>query len=116
MLHIVLHFTIPALLALLVRSRPWWQVYALLILGMVVDVDHVLAVPVYDPLRCGMGFHPLHTWPAVLFYAGLACWRPARLIGAGLLLHMLLDSIDCLGMPAGAGSLAAFLRWPAWIQ
>lgn len=116
MLHIVLHFTLPALLALGLKLRPWWRACALLLAGLVVDVDHLLASPAYDPLRCSMGFHPLHTWPAVLLYAGLAGYRPTRLFGAGLLLHMLLDSLDCLGMPGGAASLGNFLRWPSWIQ
>jgi hypothetical protein len=116
MLHILLHFTVPALLALCVKTRPWWQVYGLLMLGMVIDIDHLLASPIYAPLRCSMGFHPLHTWPLVLLYMALAGYRPTRLIGAGLLIHMLLDTLDCLGMPGGAAALANFLRWPTWIQ
>jgi hypothetical protein len=116
MLHIVLHFAVPALLAVCLKAKPWWKAYALLMLGLAVDIDHLLASPVYDPLRCGMGFHPLHTWPAVLVYTGLAVYKPTRLIGAGLLVHMLLDTLDCLGMPAGAASLSNFLRWPSWIQ
>jgi len=116
MLHIVLHVTVPGLLALLVKARPWWQVYALLMLGLVIDIDHLLASPVYDPLRCSMGFHPLHTWPAVLVYAGLAVSKPGRLLGVGLLLHVLLDTLDCLGMPQGTAAMASFLQWPAWIQ
>ena len=62
MLHILLHFTVPALLTLCVKTRPWWQVYGLLMLGMVIDIDHLLASPIYAPLRCSMGFHPLHTF------------------------------------------------------
>lgn len=116
MLHILLHILVPAVLALGVKAKPWWQVYALLMLGMLVDVDHVLASPMYEPLRCSMGFHPLHTWPAVLLYTAVMAYKPARLVGMGLLVHMLLDTIDCLGMPTGAASLSGFLRWPAWIQ
>lgn len=116
MLHILLHFAVPAVLALVVKARPWWKVYALLMLGMVVDVDHVLASPLYDPLRCGMGFHPLHTWPAVLLYMGLTAYRPTRVVGVGLLVHMLLDTLDCLGMPGGAAALSSFLQWPPWTR
>lgn len=86
-------------------------------LGMVVDVDHLLATPVYEPLRCGMGFHPLHTWPAVLLYMGLALYPRSRLVGIGLLLHMLLDTADCLGMPGGLSNLNHFFLGPLpWIQ
>ena len=112
MLHILLHYTVPALLALVVKAKPWWQVYALLMLGMVIDLDHLLATPVYEPLRCSMGFHPLHTWPAVLLYMGFTAYKPTRLVGVGLLVHMLLDTLDCLGMPAGTASLSLFLQWP----
>lgn len=120
MLHAVLHLTVPAALAWLsTRWRTqlaWWPRYLQLLAGLVVDVDHLLATPVYDPGRCGMGFHPLHTWPAVLLYLLLAGWKPARWFGCGLLLHMLLDTLDCLGMPGGSAQLLHFFGRPAWIQ
>jgi len=87
---------VPALVAALFYRKTWLKSFALLMLGMVVDVDHLLATPVYDPGRCSMGFHPLHTWPAVLVYAALTLWPKSRIFGIGLLLHMLLDTSDCL--------------------
>lgn len=82
-----------------------------MVMTMLVDVDHLLAVPIYDPNRCSIGFHPLHTWPAILLYVGLFLFplvatrekgvrpyttsRIAHLIGAGLIIHMGLDWIDC---------------------
>lgn len=79
---------------------------------MLVDIDHLLADPIYDPNRCSIGFHPLHTTPAILVYAALFLvplmvgresgrkgLRPAawvlHLVGLGLLIHMALDGIDC---------------------
>ncbi len=62
---------------------------------MVIDIDHLLATPIYDPLRCSMGFHPLHTWPFVILYFVLAALPKTRIVGVGLLIHMALDSIDC---------------------
>lgn len=62
---------------------------------MVVDVDHLLAVPVYDPLRCSIGFHPLHQYWAIFIYGALSLLPKTRIIGIGLLIHMALDSIDC---------------------
>jgi hypothetical protein len=91
-----------------------WQFAALVMLAtMVVDVDHLLADPIYDPGRCSIGFHPLHTAPAIILYAALALvplllrWgmvgtRLGRsveilhLVGVGLLIHMALDAIDCV--------------------
>ena len=63
----------------------------------VVDTVH-LADPVYAPDRCSVGFHPLHTAPAIVVYAGLVVPRRTRLFGIGLLLHIALDAIDCVWM------------------
>jgi hypothetical protein len=116
MLHVLLHFAAPALVALAGKAGSWGQRYLWLLAGLVVDVDHVLATPIYAPDRCSMGFHPLHTWPALLLYAALLAYRPTRWLGVGLLLHMALDTLDCLGMVGGAAQLGEFLRRPAWIQ
>ena len=35
---------------------------------MVIDLDHLLANPVYGPQRCGIGFHPLHSYLAIVVY------------------------------------------------
>lgn len=65
---------------------------------MVVDVDHLLATPVYDPQRCSIGYHPLHRLFPIALYAGL-CLVPRypwlRWLGLGLVTHMALDSLDC---------------------
>ena len=64
---------------------------------MLVDLDHLLAIPVYDPGRCSIGFHPLHTMFPILLYVGLCFIKKYRLhyLGIGLCIHMALDSIDC---------------------
>ncbi len=65
---------------------------------MLVDADHLLATPIYDPTRCSVGFHPLHSFIAIsiyLFMCFLPKLRNLRIIGIGLIIHMLLDSIDC---------------------
>ena len=62
---------------------------------MLVDIDHLLATPIYDPQRCSIGFHPLHTLPAILTYFALLLPTKTRLIGLGLIIHMILDSMDC---------------------
>lgn len=64
---------------------------------MLVDLDHLLATPVYDASRCSIGFHPLHTLFPITLYAGLSFVKlyHLRYIGIGLVIHMALDSIDC---------------------
>ncbi len=68
---------------------------------MLVDLDHLLADPIYDPGRCGIGFHPLHSYPAIAGYAALSLVPRARLIAVGLLLHMALDALDCVWLRQG---------------
>ncbi|MFY0684247.1 MAG: hypothetical protein JXR20_06830 [Balneola sp.] len=78
---------------------------------MLVDLDHLLANPIYDPTRCSIGFHPLHTWPAIIVYSTLfvttffilqkrnenrSPFFIIHLIALGLLIHMALDWLDCL--------------------
>lgn len=76
---------------------------------MLVDLDHLLAEPLYDPLRCSMGFHPLHGLIPVGIYC-LFCFIPKlRFVGIGLLIHMVLDTGDCLLMPGGLDQVKRFL-------
>ncbi len=65
-------------------------------LTIVVDLDHLLANPIYDSNRCSLNFHPLHSYPAILLYVMLAAFPGSRLIGLGLLLHMGIDLLDCI--------------------
>ncbi len=62
---------------------------------MLVDVDHLLANPIYDPLRCSINFHPLHRFIPIFGYALLSLFPKTRLVGLGLIIHMALDSLDC---------------------
>ncbi len=95
MTHMVLHFLVPAIVAGVFFREHWKSAYLMMIATMLVDVDHLLANPIYDPQRCSIGFHPLHKLWFVMFYIVL-CFAPkTRLLGLGLSIHMALDSIDC---------------------
>lgn len=73
-----------------------------MLLTMLVDLDHLLATPIFDPDRCSIGFHPLHSYWAIGVYAllcvlpyrclGLPWWL--RAVGIGLLFHMFTDFQD----------------------
>lgn len=76
------------------RAR-WRGAWLVLLLGWLIDVDHLLADPVYDPDRCSIGVHPLHTAPALALYAALLIPRSTRLLALGLLIHISLDVADC---------------------
>lgn len=63
---------------------------------LLVDLDHLLANPVFDPNRCSIGFHPLHSYYAIVVYVGLLFFPKTRIVAIGLLLHMATDYLDCL--------------------
>jgi hypothetical protein len=94
-IHLALHGVVPVLVAWVCFRNQWLRAALIMIATMIVDVDHLLAHPLYDPQRCSIGFHPLHTVPAIAIYALLVAPKQTRLIGIGLLIHMALDGIDC---------------------
>lgn len=94
-LHLLLHGLVPGAVAWLFFRERWRAAWLVMLATMLVDLDHLLARPVFDPNRCSIGFHPLHTAPAVAAYALLTLPRRTRLIGVGLLIHMALDAVDC---------------------
>lgn len=98
MFHLALHFVVPAIIAALFFRKNWKMAYCIMIATMLVDIDHLLADPVYDPMRCSIGFHPLHQPWFIAAYLAL-CLVPkmpnVRLIGIGLMVHMALDTVDC---------------------
>lgn len=95
-LHIALHLLAPGLIAILFFKNRWRRAWLVMILTMAVDLDHLLASPIYDSNRCSIDFHPLHSYPAILLYLILTAFPKSRIIGLGLLLHMGIDLTDCL--------------------
>ncbi|MEM7563852.1 MAG: DUF6122 family protein [Pseudomonadota bacterium] len=98
MVHLILHFLVPALVVACFFRKNWKLAFLLMMASMMVDVDHLLADPIYDPNRCSIGFHPLHELWFIGFYCAL-CFIPKmprlRLVGLGLTIHMALDAMDC---------------------
>ncbi|NQT63501.1 MAG: hypothetical protein HQ556_11125 [Candidatus Marinimicrobia bacterium] len=102
-LHIVAHFLIPAAIApwmskYMLPQKSWKYYWVLMSATIAVDLDHLLAYPIYDPGRCSIGFHPLHTFWAIGAYMLLLIPEKTRVISLGLIVHMMLDSIDCIMM------------------
>ena len=112
MAHIALHFAVPWFLAVVIDKDRRLQTWLILVGTMAVDLDHLLADPIYDPSRCSIGFHPLHTVPMVGVYTLMMTFpfvmgragvikedsqrRVVFLLGLGLVVHMILDGVDCL--------------------
>lgn len=95
--HYFLHFGAPLWVAIVFFRQNWLQVYLIFLATMIVDVDHLLASPIFQADRCSINFHPLHTYWAIGGYVIMLFLRkPWNLIGLGLCMHMLTDFIDCL--------------------
>lgn len=95
MLHISLHLVVPLVVVGLFFKKDWKMAYFIMLSTMLVDLDHLLANPIYDPNRCSIGFHPLHQPWFIAFYFILSFYPKTRFIGIGLVIHMVLDAIDC---------------------
>lgn len=96
--HYSLHFIAPGLLVWVFFPESWFLAWGIMIGTMLVDLDHLLARPIFDPNRCSIGFHPLHSYPAIFIYFVLLFvpnWY-VQVIAVGLLFHMLTDWQDCL--------------------
>ena len=96
-IHYSLHFLLPLLIAFLFFRKDWKKIYLIMLLTMIVDLDHLLANPIYQADRCSINFHPLHSYYAIAVYIIMIFLRrPFNIIGIGLLLHMLTDFTNCL--------------------
>ncbi|NAS29864.1 hypothetical protein GTQ40_02665 [Flavobacteriaceae bacterium R38] len=96
--HYGIHFLFPFLISYLFFKKDFLKIGFLLLLGMLIDFDHLLATPVFDANRCSIGFHPLHSYIAIGIYAILFAIKKTRLIGLALLIHILADVSDCIFM------------------
>ena len=93
--HYSLHLLVPGLIAFVFFRKEWKKAWLIMLATMLIDVDHLLATPIFDPNRCSIGFHPLHTYWATAIYAVLFFFKKTRIIAVGLLFHMLTDFVDC---------------------
>ena len=99
LVHYSMHFLVIAVIAWFYDRENWLKYWAILAATMIVDIDHLLATPIFDPNRCGIGFHPLHSEIAIAAYLfGMIFIRQKiiRLICIGLFFHMITDLLDCL--------------------
>ena len=97
-LHYGCQFLGPLVVALLFFKAKWKKAYLIMLAGMLIDLDHLLATPLFDPNRCSINFHPLHTYYAITVYVILLFFKKTRLIGLGLCIHIVADTIDCAMM------------------
>ena len=94
-IHYGLHLLAPGILAWVFFRNNWKRAWFIMLCTMAVDLDHLFATPIFDPNRCSIGFHPLHSYIAIGLYPILLFFGKTRAIGVGLLFHMLTDWVDC---------------------
>ncbi|WP_276390142.1 DUF6122 family protein [Eudoraea chungangensis] len=94
-LHYGFHFIVPIAVGLFFYRKNTVLVVTILLSAIIIDMDHLWADPVFDPNRCSINFHPLHSYLAIGVYFVLFLLRKTRIIGLALLLHILADTIDC---------------------
>lgn len=94
--HYFLHFGFPLVLAFAFFRKDWKKAYFLMLMTMLVDLDHLFATPIFDPNRCSINYHYLHSYWAIAIYICLLFFKGnLRIIAVGLLFHMLTDYMDC---------------------
>ena len=96
--HYGFHFLGPLIIALVFFKSKWKIAFLIMISTMLIDLDHLLATPIFDPNRCSINFHPLHSYFAIAIYFGMVFINKYRILAIGLMLHILADSADCLLM------------------
>ncbi|MGB3606622.1 MAG: DUF6122 family protein [Psychroserpens sp.] len=94
-IHYGIHFLLPLAVALIWYKKRWKIACIIMLAAFIIDLDHLLVTPFFDPNRCSINFHPLHSYYAVIIYIGLALWKKTRLFGLGLVIHCLADQVDC---------------------
>lgn len=97
-LHYGGHWIAPFAIALMLWRNQWKAAGLVIASANLIDLDHLLVTPIFDPERCSIGFHLLHGWEAALAY--LALWAVprwwVRAMGIGGLWHLVVDYGDCV--------------------
>jgi len=95
LVHYGIHLLVPLAIALVFFKPKWKMVYLIMLSTMLIDLDHLLASPIFDPNRCSIGFHPLHSYIAIGVYVLLLFPKKTRVLGLGLCIHIIADQADC---------------------
>lgn len=97
-IHYGIHLVAPLIIAYLFFKTKWKLAFVIMLSTMLIDLDHLLATPIFDANRCSINFHPLHLYIAIGVYILLLLPKKTRILGLGLCIHIIADWIDCLLM------------------
>lgn len=96
LLHLVFHVAVPVGVAALFFRKNFLRASLVMLAGILIDIDHLAASPIVDPNRCSVGYHLLHSFWLIPFYVALALYPKTRLVGLGLIIHIILDTAECV--------------------
>ncbi|MDX1704664.1 MAG: DUF6122 family protein [Altererythrobacter ishigakiensis] len=94
------HWLAPFVFAAIIWRSQWIRAGFVIAASNLIDLDHFLADPIFDPNRCSIGFHLLHGWEAGIVYMlllGVPKWW-VRALALGALWHLAVDYRDCVMM------------------
>jgi len=97
-IHYGIHFLVPLIVVLIFFKTNWKIAFLIMIATMLIDLDHLLAYPIFDANRCSINFHPLHSYISIGLYVLLLLPKKTRLLGLGLVIHIIADAVDCILM------------------
>ncbi|MBQ4915710.1 hypothetical protein J8L85_14740 [Maribacter sp. MMG018] len=95
-LHYGIHFIVPFIIAFIFFKQYKWKVALILLAGIIIDIDHILADPIFEADRCSINYHPLHSYWAIGVYLLMLLWKKTRIWGIAFLIHIIADITDCL--------------------
>ena len=93
--HYGTHILLPLIVALVFFRKINTITFFIMLSCILIDIDHVLATPIFNPNRCSINYHPLHSYWAIGVYSLMLVFKKTRLIGIGLLIHIIADLVDC---------------------
>lgn len=96
-IHLASNFVLAKIISIFDKDIDFSKLFLTIASSNLIDIDHLLANPIFDATRCSINFHPLHKWYVVpLSIIGLFLKNKyARYFFLGVLLHLALDLADC---------------------
>ena len=94
-IHYSFHFIVPFFIAYFFFKDRWKTVYLIFLASMLIDLDHLLANPIFSENRCSINFHPLHSYIAIGIYMIGLFFKKTRILAFALLFHIVTDWLDC---------------------
>ncbi|AOS98386.1 hypothetical protein AUP74_03019 [Microbulbifer aggregans] len=92
-----LHLAAPIAVAWFFFRSQWKRAALIMVAANLVALDRVFFAAAETPTNCAINAYPLHTMLPISLYGAMMFlpWLPVRLLGIGLVLHMLVDALGC---------------------